>query len=186
MLPLPQGALSNHEGEEIQAFVAKNPEQAFQIIYRQLWDSRLLSCDHVAVRLGTLLRLISVALPDSDDFQEDRVWLPRRINEFLKQQQRQHPYDSVRDLFMDISDPHSVHYACSRRSSTYSYQQQKDIMRPYRDMLFPDPEQAAEERKKVKPKAVAAVITKWTSDDWLYLVTEGVAPALLKAARSQK
>jgi hypothetical protein len=66
------------------------------------------------------------------------------------------------------------------------YDHEQQFLVPYKAALFPDPEQPAEKCSKVQLEAVAAIIGEWTGVDCLYLMTESVAPRLLKAARMQK
>jgi hypothetical protein len=139
------------------------------------------AADHMAVRLGMMVRLISLALPDKGDFEKDGVWSPLRVPEFLMDLQLC-TGERLQSLFGVISDSHSVHYACIRGC----YFTQQKIMRPYKAILFPDPGQPAKKCISKQLADVVAVIRGWTSLDWSYLVNESVVPSLLKAARRQK
>jgi hypothetical protein len=66
------------------------------------------------------------------------------------------------------------------------YDHEQQFLVPYKAALSPDPEQPAEKCSNVQLEAVAAIIDGWTFADCLYLMTESVAPRLLKAARRQQ
>jgi hypothetical protein len=80
-------------------------------------------------------------------------------------------------LFKTILSYKRLHFAFIGR---YDYAHERATLVPYQAMLFPDPEQPAEECISKQLEAVAATISNSTGVDWLYLMTESVVPGLLK------
>jgi hypothetical protein len=181
---VPQGKVSYNEALEIDAFVTSHPVRALQIIYGGLHESRLMSPDRAAVTLGMLLQLMSLAVKDEQSVfkSKDGVWVPCALPTCAQAPMLPGPL-SLRDLFDPILSYQSLHFTCIVRDD---YAHERKFLVPYKAALFPDPEQPAEKCSKVQLEAVAAIIGEWTGVDCLYLMTESVAPRLLKAARMQK
>jgi hypothetical protein len=181
---VPQGKVSYNEALEIDAFFTNHPERAFRIIYGGLYQSRLMSPDRAAVTLGMLLQLMSLALKDEQSVfkSKEGVWVPRTLPP-RAQALKLSSSLSLRTLFDPIHSYQSLHFADIGRDG---YAHERQFLVPYKAALFPDPEQPAEKCSNVQLEAVAAIVGGWTAVDCLYLMTESVAPRLLKAARMQK
>jgi hypothetical protein len=177
---VPQGKVSYNEALEIDAFFT-HPQRAFPIIYGGLYGSRLMSSDRAAVTLGMLLQLMSLALKDEQSVfkSKEGVWVPRTLPP-RAQALKLSPSLSLRTLFDPILSYQSLHFTCIGREG---YAHERQFLVPYKAALFPDPEQPAEKCSNMQLEAVAAIIGEWTGVDCLYLMTESVAPRLLKAAR---
>lgn len=159
---VPQGKVSYNEALEIDAFFTNHPERAFQIIYRGLYESRLMSPDRAAVTLGMLLQLMSLALKDEQSVfkSEAGVWVPRALSP-CAQALKLSPSTSLRTLFGPIFSycNQSLHVTCIGRKE---YDHERQFLVPYKAALFPDPQQPAEKCSNVQLEAVAAIIDGWT------------------------
>jgi hypothetical protein len=183
---VPQGKVSYNEALEIDAFLTSHPEWAFQIIHEGLSQSRLMSPDRAAVTLGMLLQLMSLALKGEQSVfkSKEGVWVPRALSRHA-QALKLSPSKSLRTLFDSIFSycSQSLHVTYIGRKE---YDHERQFLVPYKAALFPDPEQPAEKCSNVQLEAVAAIVDGWTGVDCLYLMTEFVAPRLLKVACMQK
>jgi hypothetical protein len=181
-----QGKVSYNEALEIEAFFTSHKPQALCISYRALEFSRLRSPDRAAVTLGMMLQLMSLALTDEQSVfkSKEGVWVPRTLPPGAHALMLSKT-DSLRTLFEPIFSycKQTVHVTHIGRKG-YAHEQQ--FLVPYKAALFPDPEQPAEKCSNVQLEAVAEIIDEWTELDRCHLMTEFVAPSLLRAARMQQ